>query len=157
MFAPRQEVNYNPERGPSSFSSSTPKDKRSLCYKNSSRIFWLLLINTTSFLLFYNGKVINSWTLAKTDKGLHYLFHSSYIPLIQSFPSFPCNKQALPFQMAPSTLHQGTRKLSTKHDTVPTCLAHLVLIKPERAKVAAQGLWLRAKYVLVQIGHRVHF
>lgn len=52
---------------------------------------------------------------------------------------------------------KGRGKLSTKHDTVPTCLAHVVLIKPERPKVEAQWLWLRAKYVLFQIGHRVHF
>lgn len=45
--------------------------------------------------------------------------------------------------------------MSTKHVAAPTCLAHLVLTKPERPKVAVQ--WLRAKYVLSQIGQRVHF
>lgn len=45
--------------------------------------------------------------------------------------------------------------MSTKHVAALTCLAHLVLTKPERPKVAVQ--WLRAKYVLSQIGQRVHF
>lgn len=109
------------------------------------------------FLLFYNRKVINSWTLAKRDIGLHYLFTHYLSHLFNCFlPSLAINKHYL-FQIAPSTLHQGTGKLSTKHVTAPTCLAHLVLTKSERPKVAVQWLWLRAKYVLCQIGQRVNF
>lgn len=158
-------MNCNPERGTSFFSSSTSKDRSHKCTRSVIKTATEFpgfsdpfLINTASLLLLYNGKIINSWTLAKADIGLHYLWSLSLIIYpTYSIVSFPCNKQALPFQIAPSTLHQGTRKLSTKHDSVPTCLAHLVPIKPERPKVATQRLWLRAKYVLSQIGHRVHF
>lgn len=150
-------VNCNPA---SSLGYSTPKDSSSVIttVTEFTGFYDPFLINTACLLLLYNGKIINSWTLAKRVIGPHYLWSLSLIIYpTYSIVSFPCNKQALPSQIAPSTLHQGPRKLSTKHDTVPTCLAHLVLIKPERPKVAMQRLWLRAKYVLFQIGHRVHF
>lgn len=66
-----------------------------LCIKNSSVISTAISksILPLLLLLFYNGKIIYSWSLAKRDMS-PLSFHSSYSPLIQLFPSLPCNKQA---------------------------------------------------------------
>lgn len=82
VFAHLQEANFHPAGGTSSFSSSTPKD-RSHKWTHFARNSWLLwpfpYQSCLPFLLFYNGKVINSWTLAKRDLALCYLWSLSLI------------------------------------------------------------------------------